>query len=131
MSNINIRNKVYTAIEAYNNLTIKYKQSMVYKSYNEKRGMFYTCLRRFTGFYIKSRYRVHQLAVDDIECIFRPDSSLQYFKVLRTNRIPDRWEVDYDVAVALHQIKQLTSERKEFLRTPIMNEIADIVSSIK
>ncbi len=127
MANVNIQDSVYQAIEEYNN---KVKKPHCQKfSNDERKGMFYTILRRYIIAVTPSRRGTQRgISVGDFVCTFKENGELATFKIKREFQ-NYAWEIaDYDV---LTEIKNIGERHKVFHKTPIMNEIADIVNQIK
>lgn len=127
MSNINIRDSVYQAIEEYNKLVKRPNCQKL--TDNEKRGMFYTILRRYiSAISSPNEQRGRGIHVDDLSCTFKENGELSSFKVKR-DFISRGW--DYSNVDILQAVKTIGESHKVFHKTPIMNEIANIVNQIK
>lgn len=127
MININIQDSVYQAIEEYNN-TVKRPHCQKFTD-DEMKGMFYTILRRYiSAISSPHRQRGKGIQVDDFSCTFKENGELASFKV-KKDFINRGWE--YSNVDILHTVKAIGENHTIFHKTPIMNEIADIVNQIK
>lgn len=116
----NIRNEVYLAVKEFN--AVSKRPEHLGDSDEARTGMFYTILRR--AFKFGTRRKL--MTPKSLECRFNPDHTIKAFRVL----VPfnDYWTLEVE---PLRQLRELSYEKSEFFATPDMNEIADIVNSIK
>lgn len=120
----NVQDGVYQAIEEYSK-TIK-KEACKKFTDEERTGLFYTILRRYFNNLTGTRRR--GLLVDDFECTFRENGELKSFKIKRN--FMTSWNVS-DKDLTYESIKSVGENHPTLYPSPIMNEIAGIVNSIK
>jgi len=116
----NVRNEVYLAVKEFNEVAKRPEHEK--DSEEQKKGMFYTILRR--AFKFGSRRKL--VTPDSLLCKFNPDNTIKAFRVI--GAFDYYWTLEVE---PLRQLKELSYEKPEFFATPEMNEIADIVNSIK
>ena len=115
------RENFYQALKEYNDAIVRPWNKQV-TTYEARRGMFYTTLRRYVSMG-SGRGRVEPA---QFRCVFHEDGQLKSLKLLADLRYhyDNNW-------TDLMMLDELCIERKELYKEPIMNEIVDIVNSIK
>lgn len=125
----NIKDIVYLSVEEYNKTISKKERKPTFEKMteNELKGILYNTLRRnFSSFgNIKSGF----LKAWELECTFYPNMMVKTIH-LKGNYTNYNWDSDENQIIK-QVIKETVAGREQFYATADMNEIADIVSSIK
>lgn len=127
MVNKNVFDAVMMAIEEYNEYTRKKDVSKL--TDNEKRGLFYTCLRRWVKF---NTGRRPELQVNDFICKFSPSGILEsYFIPRNYSKGTHDWEQWNPISDTIREVKNIGVVLPKLYPTKVLNEMALIVNNIK
>ena len=127
MINKNVFDMVMGAVEEYNEYTRRKDVSKL--NYEEKRGLFYTCLRRWVGFGAKGTV---SLRVEDLICTFSPSGILESYCIPRTYwKGAHYWERPECTPNIVQEVKAIAATLPKLYPTKVLNEMALIVKSIK
>lgn len=131
MVNINIRDNLFDAVDDFNRTMTdprrQYENSKY--SYEERRGIFYNCLRRqfSTNSPFASRFDVENLV-----CVFDEKNRIVRYHFLRVPPLHSSYlHTDYLRLNELGQLNELADELARIYPTRELNEMSCIVNSIK
>ena len=122
MVNLNVFDTVMSAVEEYNQCIVRKNNTKM--TDDERRGLFYTILRRSIPFKIKRKFI---LKVFDLKCEFYENGELKSFK------IPDRYSLflwDSERYEQISELKKIGDTLKKLYPTKVLNEMSLIVNSI-
>lgn len=116
------REKIYLAIQEYNTAIIRPSNEKV-TSYDARRGMLYTTLRRV----VPMGTGRGRLEPSNFRCVFCDNGELEHLKVVGVD-FKNHWDTNW---TDIMMLEELCTQKKEFYKESLMNEIVDIVNSIK
>lgn len=132
--NLNISDKLFEAIEEYNISIKKFPKEKLYLllSYQYKKGMVFTCLRRHFNIFKKiTRNYSTDVRVDDITCIFNDDHTIKNIQINKTAPFNISWDDSgMDKAITLTELRKVTDTHKTIYPTKELNGLAQILNQI-
>ncbi len=129
--NINIVDKFYEAIEEYNN-SIKRKPELFSRTTDEyKRGMVFTCLRRYIPVFSSNRSRTVSVRVNELKCTFNSDGTVSTVEIDKHIRYNESWfSTGMDKGEMINTVKQITGREKTIYSTRALNDLSQILKQI-
>lgn len=132
MVEANIFDMLCDAIEEYSDYINR--RNVTNLSYEEKRGIFYNCLRRKFGVISLHRKYSSSLEVGDLHCAFGDKGEITAISINRSFSPSYNWDgglVDTDRLRTLNTLKTIVNSTPFWYPTRVLNEMSYIVNSVK
>lgn len=133
MTNMNISDKFFEAVEDYNRTATDGKKKETFRKMtdDERKGVFYNCLRRQFNFgNYNARHANPALRVDELDCTFRGDGMLKTVSIKSYNINYVDYNSDIPRINIRRELSNIAKRHTVIHPTKVLNEMAQIVNSI-